>query len=149
MAAVESLVKVEEKPVNREKTCPLLLRVFCALGHHNNMAEYYRGAVPGNELQIYTWTDATLRELTGLIKEVNVESRARGTTFDFVLVTPEYSSPRFIGYEIGTTVAGNRSPGDLKTLANTRFTIGDYLDVCITPPENRFMRRPASMRYRN
>lgn len=66
-------------------------------------------------------TDATLRELTGLIKEVNVESRARGTTFDFVLVTPEYSSPRFIGYEIGTTVAGNRSPGDLKTLANTRY----------------------------
>jgi len=78
MAAVESLVKVEEKPVNREKvnidisnniglpininsnilsfqTCPLLLRVFCAMGHHNNLSEYYRGAVPGNELQIYTW----------------------------------------------------------------------------------------------
>lgn len=23
--------------------------------HHNNLSEYYRGAVPGNELQIYTW----------------------------------------------------------------------------------------------
>ncbi|KAF0753576.1 histone deacetylase complex subunit SAP18 isoform X1 [Aphis craccivora] len=146
MAAVESLVKVEEKPVNREKTCPLLLRVFCAMGHHNNLSEYYRGAVPGNELQIYTWMDATLRELTGLIKEVNIESRVRGTTFDFVLVSPEYNCPRFNAFEIGLTVAGNRSPDDSKTLGNTRFTIGDYLDVCITPPE-RFMRRPAQMRY--
>lgn len=64
--------------------------------------------------------DATLRELTGLIKEVNIESRVRGTTFDFVLVTPEYNSPRFNGFEIGTTIAGNRSTDDSKTLGNTR-----------------------------
>lgn len=65
--------------------------------------------------------DATLRELTGLIKEVNIESRVRGTTFDFVLVSPEYNSPRFNAFEIGTTIAGNRSPDDSKTLGNTRF----------------------------
>lgn len=65
--------------------------------------------------------DATLRELTGLIKEVNIESRVRGTTFDFVLVSPEYNSPRFNAFEIGTTIAGNRSPDDSKTLGNTRL----------------------------
>lgn len=75
--------------------------------------------------------DATLRELTGLIKEVNIESRVRGTTFDFVLVSPEYNSPRFNAFEIGTTIAGNRSPDDSKTLGNTRcvknYIITSYL----------------------
>ena len=27
----------------REKTCPLLLRVFCSQHRHNNMSEYMRG----------------------------------------------------------------------------------------------------------
>lgn len=70
--------------------------------------------------------DATLRELTGLIKEVNIESRARGTTFDFVLVSPDYSTPRFNAFEIGTTIAGNRSPDDSKTLGNTRYILYVY-----------------------
>ena len=32
----------------------------------------FAGQTPQNELQIYTWMDATLKELTGLIKEVNL-----------------------------------------------------------------------------
>ena len=47
------------------------------------------GQTPQNELQIYTWMDATLKELTGLIKEVNPESRRRGTYFDFAIVYPD------------------------------------------------------------
>lgn len=44
------------KPVDREKTCPLLLRVFVSdNGRHHGMNEYQRNSVPGNELQIYTW----------------------------------------------------------------------------------------------
>merc|ERR1719481_1465145 len=86
---VGSKVEKAEKPevpkftVDREKTCPLLLRVFCNQARHNNMSEYMRGSTPQNELQIYTWMDATLKELTGLIKEVNPESRRKGTYFDF------------------------------------------------------------------
>jgi len=78
--------------------------------------------------------DATLRELTGLIKEVNIESRVRGTTFDFVLISPDYSTPRFNAFEIGTTIAGNRSPDDSKTLGNTRYISNDhYLFKLIKP----------------
>ena len=47
------------------------------------------GNTPTNELQMYTWMDATLKELTGLIKEVNPESRRRGTYFDFAIVYPD------------------------------------------------------------
>ena len=65
------------------QTCPLLLRVFCAMGRHHGLGDYIlyyyillyiiiyyyillyiitiylgdyaRGSVPANELQIYTW----------------------------------------------------------------------------------------------
>ncbi|XP_033037353.1 histone deacetylase complex subunit SAP18-like [Trachypithecus francoisi] len=58
--AVESRVTQEEikepeKPIDREKTCPLLLRVFTTNnGRHHRMDEFSRGNVPSSELQIYT-----------------------------------------------------------------------------------------------
>jgi hypothetical protein len=35
----------------------------------------YVGATPENEIQIYTWMDASLKEITGLVKEVNPDAR--------------------------------------------------------------------------
>ncbi|GFH28444.1 uncharacterized protein HaLaN_26935 [Haematococcus lacustris] len=56
--------------VDREKTCPLLLRVFTRNGGHHKLDEFaVRGKEPSGEIQIYTWMDATLRELSDLIKE--------------------------------------------------------------------------------
>lgn len=53
--------------------CPLLLRVFHRQGGHHRLEEFAR--VSGreeidDEVQIYTWPDATLRELSDLVKEV-------------------------------------------------------------------------------
>jgi len=45
-SAVERQKEKAEVPkftVDRETTCPLLLRVFCASTRHNNMSEYMRG----------------------------------------------------------------------------------------------------------
>ncbi|CAD6188295.1 unnamed protein product [Caenorhabditis auriculariae] len=126
-----------EKPVDREKTCPLLLRVFCANGRHNAMMEYSNrngGSVPANELQMYTWLDCTLRELTSLIKEVNPDARRRGTTFDFAIVSPDKMSSRFSTREIGNTMNGQRGIDDSKTLQQCKFEVGDFVDVAITMP---------------
>ena len=102
--------------------------------------------------------DATLKELTGLVKEVNPEARRRGTYFDFSLVYPDLrQSPRCQSRDIGTTVAGQRvggvrkekklyfiicmqGPDDQKTLADCKFVIGDFLDISITPPTGRMDR---------
>nr|CAD7193798.1 unnamed protein product [Timema douglasi] len=119
-------------------TCPLLLRVFCNTGRHHNIMDYNRGNVPANELQIYTWMDATLREITSLVKEVNPDSRRKGTYFDFSLVSPDVRSPSYRMREIGTTCSGQKGADDGKTLAQVRFVIGDYMDICIMPP-NRAM----------
>jgi len=137
MTTLESIIvedtKDVEKPINRERTCPLLLRVFCSTGRHNSLVEYANGNVPANELQIYTWMDATLKELSSLVKEVNPDARRHGTQFDFSLVYPD----KFRGYRaksVGTTISQQSTPDDNKSLAQLRFTIGDYLDIAITPP---------------
>ncbi|BES99843.1 unnamed protein product [Nesidiocoris tenuis] len=135
-APLESLVRVEEhdKPVDREKTCPLLLRLFVCTGRHNSPNDFRGASLPSNELQIYTWMDATLREITGLIKEVNEDARARGTMFDFSHVYPMPNGPGFRMKTVGTTISGQNSPDDNRTLSAVRFNIGDYIDVSITPP---------------
>ncbi|GAB6030618.1 Histone deacetylase complex subunit sap18 [Chamberlinius hualienensis] len=137
-SAVESMIVEEkqepEKPVDREKTCPLLLRVFCHTGRHHNLSEYSRGNVPANELQIYTWLDATLKELTSLVKEVNPDARRKGTYFDFSLVFPDLRGPGYRMRDIGSTCSGQKGSDDLKSLAQCRFQIGDYLDIAISPP---------------
>ena len=33
----------EKDEIDREKVCPLLLRVFCANSRHNNLSDYNRG----------------------------------------------------------------------------------------------------------
>ncbi|XP_034253812.1 histone deacetylase complex subunit SAP18 [Thrips palmi] len=146
--AVESYIdKPEaEKPVDREKTCPLLLRVFCRNGRHNSPEDYSRGNVPVNESQIYTWMDATLREITCLMKEVNPDARRKGTVFDFSLVAPNMGPGPvcFRMRHIGNTTAGMKGADDSKTLAQCRFMIGDYMDISITSP----MRGPPNDRER-
>ncbi|XP_046397988.1 histone deacetylase complex subunit SAP18 [Ischnura elegans] len=147
---LESMIVEEkpepEKPVDREKTCPLLLRVFCSNGRHHNTMEYSRGNVPANELQIYTWMDATLREITSLVKDVNPEAKRKGTYFDFALVSPDMRSSGYRMREIGTTISGQKGADDGKTLSQCRFCIGDYMDISITPPKQvmsiRRGRRP-------
>jgi len=140
---VEDVGKESEKSIDREKTCPLLLRVFCSTGRHNSLQEYSNGNVPANELQVYTWMDATLKEISGLVKEVNPDARRHGTVFDFSLVYPD----KFRSYRarsVGTTVSGQKTPDDNKTMSQLRFTIGDYLDIAITPPSRVIpMRRPG------
>uniref|UniRef100_A0A3B4GHT9 Histone deacetylase complex subunit SAP18 n=1 Tax=Pundamilia nyererei TaxID=303518 RepID=A0A3B4GHT9_9CICH len=115
------------------KTCPLLLRVFTTnSGRHHRVDEFARGNVPSSELQIYTWMDATLKELTSLVKEVYPEARKKGTYFSFAIVYPDPRGKML--KEIGSTVSGRKGADDSMTLQSQRFQIGDYLDIAITPP---------------
>lgn len=126
-----------DKPVDREKVCPLLLRVFIANNRHNPITEFNNrngGSVPPSELQMYTWMDCTLAELALLIKEINPDARRKGTTFDFALVQPDRVSPRYVLREIGNTQNGQRGIDDGKTLQQCKFEIGDFIDVAITLP---------------
>ena len=126
----------------------MLLRVFCNLsGRHNNRNDFSRG-IPGNELQIYTWLDATLKELTRLITEVYPTTKTKGTSFNFMVVWPNPRSPGFGMKDIGTTTIGSKGPDDNSTLQSKKFVIGDYLDVAINVARSQatYSRESRDMR---
>ncbi len=60
--------------------------------------------------------DATLREITNLIREVNEDANEKSTNFDFQLIIPDKFSPRYIARDIGSTVSGKKGNDDEKTL---------------------------------
>ncbi|XP_017772733.1 PREDICTED: histone deacetylase complex subunit SAP18 [Nicrophorus vespilloides] len=146
---------IEEKKedgVDRQKVCPFLLRVFVSSnGHHHKISDYSKGTVPENELQIYTWRDATLSELAILVKKVSPEARRKGTKLTYALVYPDSRQPVYRLRDIGSTISGQKGPEDLKTLGQARFTIGDYMDISITPPEhwNNSPRKNFANSYNN
>ncbi|XP_002509676.2 histone deacetylase complex subunit SAP18 [Ricinus communis] len=118
--------------IDREKTCPLLLRVFTKIGNHHKMEDFaVRGKEPkDDEVQIYTWKDATLRELTDLVKEVAPEARRRNAKLSFAFVYPDKHG-RFVLRMVGMTHSSARRPDDSRSLVQLGFQIGDYLDVAI------------------
>ena len=101
--------------------------------------DYEQGNTPENELQIYTWMDATLGELAQLIKDVNPDARRRGTQFAFAIVAADGSHNHYYIKEIGRTENGQRRMDDQIQLGHKRFHIGDYLDVAIS------FKRPEPM----
>eukprot|EP00899_Mesostigma_viride_P009985 jgi/Mesvir1/18989/Mv18950-RA.1 len=126
---------VAKKPrveIDREKVCPLLLRVFTKRDGHHTAADYaVRGKEPANEVQIYTWMDATLRELTDLVKEVMPDARHRDARLSFAFVYPDRRGRNVIRQVGKTTSIPRRSADEFKTLAELNFQTGDFLDVAV------------------
>ncbi|KAK9840666.1 hypothetical protein WJX81_008397 [Elliptochloris bilobata] len=117
--------------IDREKTCPLLLRVFPKHGAHHHLEEFAeRGKEPKEEVQVYTWMDATLRELTELIQEVQPAARRQQARLEFALIYPDRRG-RNVLREVGQTSATRRGPDDEKTLRDLNFQTGDFMDVAI------------------
>ncbi|XP_045142187.1 LOW QUALITY PROTEIN: histone deacetylase complex subunit SAP18-like [Echinops telfairi] len=132
----EEIKKKTEKPIDQEKIwLLLLLPVFTPNNScHHRMDEFSRGNVLSSELQICTWMDATLKELTSLGKDVYPEARKKGTHFNFEIVFTDLKIPGCRVKEIGSTILGKKGTNDSMTLQSQKFQMGDYLDVAITPP---------------
>ncbi|KAF1583022.1 UNVERIFIED_CONTAM: putative histone deacetylase complex subunit SAP18, partial [Eudyptes robustus] len=78
--------------------------------------------------------DCTLKELVTLIKDVNTDSRKKGTEFDFNIVFASRSSGKYQARSIGVLQNGSRGVDDAKTLQEAGFEVGDFIDVAIFPP---------------
>ncbi|PNT03280.3 hypothetical protein POPTR_014G074000v4, partial [Populus trichocarpa] len=119
-------------PIDREKTCTLLLRFFYQVGEHHSKEDFaVRGKEPKDEVQIYTWKDATLHELTDLVRVVTPAAKRRDARLSFAFIFPD-TNDRFVVREVGKTDSHrNGKLDDNKALAQLGFQIGDYLDVAI------------------
>eukprot|EP00471_Norrisiella_sphaerica_P001139 CAMPEP_0184484644 /NCGR_PEP_ID=MMETSP0113_2-20130426/6337_1 /TAXON_ID=91329 /ORGANISM="Norrisiella sphaerica, Strain BC52" /LENGTH=207 /DNA_ID=CAMNT_0026865723 /DNA_START=37 /DNA_END=660 /DNA_ORIENTATION=+ len=122
----------ERKTVDRQKICPLLLRVFCKLGEHHKAEEFKdpEREPTDDEFQIYTWKDATLGELTSLIKGVRKAARRKSARLSFAFVYPDRQGKKVVRV-VGQTFSTRRSEDGQKSLSDLHFETGDYLDVAI------------------
>ena len=80
----------KQDKVDRKTECPFLLRVFCKRDGHNKIDDYSPTSVPNcEELQLYTWPDCTLRELTDLVKHALSDARRPRCRLSFAVVYPD------------------------------------------------------------
>ncbi|KDO28737.1 hypothetical protein SPRG_19954 [Saprolegnia parasitica CBS 223.65] len=116
--------------IEREKTCPCLIRVFCNATH--NRAEAYNAMhetpLP-NELHIYTWMDATLGEVAGLVRDASEEAR-KHSRLAFSIVLPDRRG-KYLLKKAGVVTNRKSSPDEDKTLASYGFQNGDFPDVAL------------------
>jgi histone deacetylase complex subunit SAP18 len=81
--------------VDREKICPFLLRCFWSL-NKNNISSSYRNQFPANQVQIYTWKDATLKELVELLQQELTVTREEDVSIHFSLVYADRSGDNIV-----------------------------------------------------
>ncbi|KAJ6803873.1 putative histone deacetylase complex subunit SAP18 [Iris pallida] len=91
-------------------------------GHHVKEDFAVRGNEPKDEVQIYTWMDATLRELTHRVKEVAQAAKKRKEKLSFAFVYLDKNG-HFVVKGVGMTNSfGNgRRIDDGKTLKDLGF----------------------------
>ena len=71
--------------------------------------------VPKEEIQIYTWLDANLREISENIQREVENTRKRDTQLQYSLIYPDFEgNPR--RKNLGTVKVGSKGPDDMKTL---------------------------------
>ncbi|KZP00282.1 hypothetical protein CALVIDRAFT_560867 [Calocera viscosa TUFC12733] len=61
-------IKSSRPTVERDKTCPFLLRTFVRPGSFHPLAAFDTSLPTADEYQLYTWRDATLKELVTLLR---------------------------------------------------------------------------------
>ncbi|PWZ20483.1 Histone deacetylase complex subunit SAP18 [Zea mays] len=79
----EATSKVDHAPKGKEDAAPASVMDVDAVelevaGHHQNEEFAVRGKKPKDEVQIYTWKDATLHELTDLVGSTFAYGHGRG-----------------------------------------------------------------------
>ncbi|RHY27628.1 hypothetical protein DYB32_006659 [Aphanomyces invadans] len=82
-----------------------------------------------NELHVYTWPDATLREIAELVQDGNDDARKHNRlAISLVYID---SRGKFVVKKAGIVNTSRKSPDEDKTLAAIGFQNGDFLDVAI------------------
>ncbi|KAL7282763.1 hypothetical protein ACG7TL_004238 [Trametes sanguinea] len=150
--------------VDREKTAPFLIRTFIKIGTFHRLQQFEDGPLPlADEQQIYTWKDATLREVLTTLRSTapnSTEYRHPLARYSFRAVFVDAAARgRFAHKELGTVYSRDilGEPGSLdhpaprlledgeseaikgseqdRTLDELRFVPGDYLCVAVHLPK--------------
>jgi histone deacetylase complex subunit SAP18 len=128
--------KSNSSEINREKVCPFLIRLFYRENDFNSLEEMNAGRFPSTrELHIYTWMDASLRELTMLIRDSVDFAKRKDAILNYSFIFPD-SKGKYQRKEIGNVHMYKKGQDDNKTLHQLKFSIGDYIDISIKTVNN-------------
>ncbi|KAF9979656.1 hypothetical protein BGZ75_009362 [Mortierella antarctica] len=136
-------------------------------GQHHRVDDFTPTSTPPqtSELRMYTWKNATLGEITSLVKQAipNMIQDARpGSVLSFRHIFLDLHRGLFVGRDVGVvdieptqqlsldenldnhittehsaeTIMASQALQE-KTLGSFNFVIGDYLDIAILPPTAR------------
>ncbi|KAF9945767.1 hypothetical protein BGZ72_000990 [Mortierella alpina] len=135
-------------------------------GQHHRVDDFTPTSTPPqtSELRMYTWKNATLGEITSLVKQAipNMIQDARaGSALSFRHIFLDLNRGLFVGRDVGVVeiepsrLSSEENVGNIiasehsaetittsqilqeKTLGSFNFVIGDYLDIAILPPTVR------------
>jgi len=121
--------------VDREKTCPFLLRVFYKINGNNPLSLFSGDKFP-TELDIYTWEDANLKELSKFIHDA-LKDTVLGM-YDYYKFSRIHHDENgtLLSDEIGNVVINDKrsklNKNIKKSLKDIGFQIGDFFDINIT-----------------
>lgn len=135
--------------IDRTTTTPFLLRVFSSHGNFHRLDEFDSDRQPRDELNIYSWKDATLGELTSLLAKELVGDSQRDLIsykFSYRLVFGDANHGRYQIRDLGTIQLHDKSSEAQKSLDDIRFVIGDWIDIAILKPGDRLYDARSSNR---
>jgi len=115
--------------VDRSQISPFLVRVF--IKHNQPFKDedfLVRGKEPGEERYLHCWKDMNLRDITELLKEVDVTLRGWGTRAKYSFVYPDKRGKNVMK-EVGLIDSHREGRDDLKTLDGLHFQTGDFVAV--------------------
>jgi hypothetical protein len=118
--------------VRRTEVCPTLIRTFYQKDAHHTAADYAR-EFPSPEVYVYSWIDATLRELAYTI--IRSAKLSNVTELSFILVSPNMQEGGWTLSELG--IVDLRDPDSIETvtLEGYDFKPGCMLDVSYSVSE--------------
>lgn len=138
------------KRIDRKKTCPFMVKMYCRINGHHRLEEFSPPRFPvEDEMIVYTWRDATLKELSTLVREVlgenDLPGGIKGTdpalkfSFNLLYPDPRRAGAHFKTKALGWTFEGGEPEARAhqledssdKTLESLRFQPGDFIDVAI------------------
>ncbi|KXS19162.1 SAP18-domain-containing protein [Gonapodya prolifera JEL478] len=123
--------KSRGKPTDREKVCPHLIRVFVREGGFPSLQDLDEGKDPEKEIRLYSWPDATLREITSLLTLQHPPAAPRSTQVRYRVAYYESRDDRHAVLDAGVVANWRKGPDDDKTLDSAGWRQGDKLLVAL------------------
>ncbi|KAF9431219.1 Histone deacetylase complex subunit sap18 [Entomortierella beljakovae] len=121
---IEITKKTPDEPeaLNREKLCPFLLRMYYCQAQHHRVDDFTPTSTPpaSSELRLYTWKNATLGEITSLVKQAIpdiVTQAGSGGQLAFRHIFLDANRGIFVGRDIGVVRLDN-----LNTFSSSKKT---------------------------